>query len=369
MRSLLLVLLFSFYSVLGLSQGQLQLSITVKNNKGVKLAGVVVKLMEVNSKQVVKQKTNNLGKAIFKLENGKVWSLFINDFDMKKFIKMPESGTATQNITETYDPILANRLARQTTNRSNLKVVVQNIKEDKMPDKGYNLLKIHVVTKRRIPQPNKLVQIVDLKNKMAYRSFSDNQGFARFMLKMNNNYDVDVEDNINCRFVDVGNFPGRMTTVSAFYEPFYGEEKRFGDTIIQDLKGRNDPTSNRAHYTIKVLKGGVITTNEAVHLREIHGTDIYLAYTNDEGVAEFLLPIGKKYMVFFDFEKDVDVVDLSRSYGFVSGSMQLNYRPNPRLAYPEKFVPNTEELFLVEFRNFLKKQYPKPKNLERLIYF
>ena len=108
------------------------------------------------------------------------------------------------------------------------------------------------------------------------------------------------------------------------------------------------------------MKNGVNASDEPVYLWDVKGKDVYVGKINNQGIAEFMLPIKRKYMVDFEYQKDVDVVDLSASFGRSVREMRLMYIPNPKLEHPELFIPKPNQLFITDFQTFAKKQFPKP---------
>src|SRR5690606_16467590 len=55
-----------------------------------------------------------------------------------------------------------------------------------------------------------------------------------------------------------------------------------------------------------------------------------------------------------------------KANGFVHGGVEVLYRPNPRLKNPELFLPDLSSLFLLDYQNFRKREYPKPKPNEQV---
>ena len=101
--------------------------------------------------------------------------------------------------------------------------------------------------------------------------------------------------------------------------------------------------------------------DESVYLNLINSKKVYTAKTNDEGEAVFLLPKGKKYLINLDFQKDINVINLSNTSGIGNGTMWITYKPNPKLEHPEQYIPTVESLLINEFNNFLTKQFPQPE--------
>jgi hypothetical protein len=366
--SCFLLLLFLFFHTAS-GQGKVNLSITVINTVNQKMSGAAVMLEETGSGKQLETKTDVSGIAKLELTEGKEWQLHINGTKMRNIIQVPEQAVLVRTITVTYNPDLDKRMNGQTTERSGLANEDQKYTAKDHPPHGRAMVKVLLQSRQGLGQANKKVRVVNITDKKSYTALSGRGGVTVFMLEPGKKYDVDVEDNLNVSFFDVGSRPGVILSITCFFDPPAIEEQRSGDTIVQKIKAEKAATG-RAFYTLSVKQHGTgAAANEAVYLAEIHGRDIYLAYTDMNGEARFLLPVGKKYMIHFDFEKDVDVIDLSHARGYVSGNMRLHYRPNPKLAHPELFIPRKEELFLIDFENFLTKNFPRPKAPEKVGLF
>lgn len=350
-------------------QGTLNLTVKVLDSKGSLIQNAHVQLVESKTKSKVELRTNAQGIAKCELNYGNKWNVFINNLDMQKVVMVPERGTSIQNITETYNKKLAERFAKQNLNRTGFTNKSFSISKDAPPPKGHTLVQVLVKSRKGKPHPNMNVRLINQSKKLSYSAITDASGCARFIVPFMNNYDIDVENSLNAGFKDIGNVENQISRSTILYETYYAKEKISGDTIFQDLGGRKDPCSSHAFFTVKVLKNNQKVVNDMVYLQEINGNQVFANLTNHLGEVDFLLPLGKKYLIHMDYEKDIDAINLSKFMGFANGEVQINYRPRPELEYPEKFIPKPEELFLVDFKNFLKKQYPKPTQPKTLNLF
>jgi hypothetical protein len=86
--------------------------------------------------------------------------------------------------------------------------------------------------------------------------------------------------------------------------------------------------------------------NEDVYLQMLKSNKVYRAKTNSKGEAYFLLPNKRKYMVHFRYQKDVDVLNYLDMQGIASAEGNFTYLPNPKLQFPEKFIPTPKDLFV-----------------------
>lgn len=351
------------------AQGTVEVSVLVYDGKRKALSSVSVYFIETSTGEKIESKTDATGTAKFTVDKGKEWQLYVIDQKMDNILEVPDQGMMQRKMTVTYNPALARRESEQSFDRTGYQWSEQKYKSSDAPLAGKALLKVKVISREGVSQKNVKVNVVNVKEKTGYTASSGEAGIACFMVDLGKKYDIDVEGLLNVSYADVRNRPDLILTVTCFYDKPKVEEQRYGDTIVQRIT-KEAPASGRAFYTVTVLwKDKTPAANETVYLAELYGKDVYVGYTDASGVVKFMLPLGKKYMVHFNFEKDVDVIDLSNTRGYVSGGLEVTYRPNPKLEHPELFIPGREQLFLVEFENFLQKQYPKPKAPDKVGIF
>ncbi len=343
------------------AQGSLELTVRVLTNKGVAMPNANIRLYEPSINETVNIVTNSAGIAKTTLNMGLEWQVFINGVKADKLIRIPQSGMSMQSITETFDPELQKRMATQTYNRSNLKPVIQN-NAARLPNKpGSTTIEVNVKSRHGFVQPGVNVYLLNTKDRTYYGALTDGRGTARFVVPSSSSFDVDIESCLNIGMADLPNRDGILFETDFVYDKLDIDENINGDTIIQDLKGKTAAASCRAFYKLKIQKHGKPSAYENIYLKEINGVKVFRLKTDKQGEVSALLPFGKMYMINFDFQVDVDVIDLTKAYGQANGSMTLNYIPDPKLEHPELFIPDSNSLFLVDFENFLKKQYPKPQ--------
>lgn len=352
-----------------MAQGEVNLIVQVKDSKQKAMSGAIIALVETAGGQRIEKTADGMGKATFVITEGKFWKLFVNNYDMDREIEVPEAGRSNRNMSLTYNPELADRHANQSFDRTGFVWTPQTYTGNEAPLAGKAMLRVKVTTRAGQPQKGITVRLLNASTKTGFTAITGTNGMANFMADMGKSYDIDVAEVLNISYVDVKNKPNLVLTSTVQYDAPKINETRYGDTIVQRIL-KEEAASGRAFYVLKITRYGEgIAPDETVYLQEIHGKDVYVGYTDAQGEVKFLLPIGKKYMVHFNFEKDVDVIDLSKVFGYVNGGMELTYRPNPKLENPELFIPKKEELFLVEFEQFLQKQYPAPTKPEKVGIF
>ena len=193
-------------------------------------------------------------------------------------------------------------------------------------------------------------------------------GKANFYVPKGIRYIIDVADLTNFSFTQKLNHAG-VQTVTLEYQPTYITENRINDTITQILTQPLKPASARTLAKIFVFDdSGYPLPQEPVYLMNIITNEIYLASTDDDGKAAFLLPNGYKYMLHFTYRKDVDVLNLNTVKGTNTLQYSVKYIPDPKLEHPENFIPKPYELFLKEFENFITKQFPDPREKKAGIF-
>lgn len=340
-------------------QGSVNLSVSVHDGKMKPVSGAKILLLESTTQERIEKTANSLGKAEFVVDHGELWRLFVNDFDMKREVEVPENGISNRKMSLTYNPVHSARKDQQSADRFNFSWSDQHLTGSEAPAKGKAIVRVKVTSRSGYIQNGIHVRMVHLASKSGFTAVTDSKGLASFMLELGQSYDIDVEDVLNISYIDVKNREGLVLTSTVQYDKPKVNETVNGDTVVQHIL-KDEAASGRAYYTITVNKEGDKGSNETVYLEEIHGTRVYVGYTDAAGEVKFLLPIGKKYMIHFNYQRDVDVIDLTRVFGYVNGAMEMNYIPNPKLEHPELFIPGKEELFLVEFESFLTKQYPAP---------
>ncbi len=356
-----------FFLILTTVFGQnLVYKLTVVNNKQSPVSGLTVFVKEKSTKEKILKKTDSYGKVTFELETGSEWIVNIGELYNHKVLMIPENGMATQSEFLTYDMEAWNKENRVLPDRSLIvfeKFSQTNTINTKPTDKE-SIVILEVKDNLSKPLTGFYISLTDLAGKKIYTAKTDYSGRAIFKVPFNKVFEIDIDGIESFMDVSTPESPG-IFTMQFTYQPTNIKEKNSNDTITQIIpKELAEGTSSHILYTITVnFSSSQVAANENVYLRMIKSNIVYKGTTDNEGNVTFLLPKKKNYLLDFDFQKDVDVVDLSHSYkaGIGYGSMKITYIPDPKLQYPEKYIPSSEDLLINEFNNFLTKQYPKPE--------
>jgi Ca-activated chloride channel family protein len=363
--------LLLFISSASLAQNSLEASIQVGDNKLKPIANIEVMLMEQSTRETMKARTNAEGKANFSITTGIRWNIYIaGALQQPEIIEVPQDGgTAQQEFYFTFDPALEKRLKQQSFERKNLQEVkIEATSIGASPVANFFIAHITITNSDKVPLINKKVSMVCHAQKKAFIASTNTTGIAAFQLPINNQYDIDVEDQLNAGFLD-NSKQGVTSYKTLVYDAYDMVESKHNDTIVQKIKLPIEAKNSKALFRLKMKRSNGKVSNENVFLDEIQGAAVYKAKTDQNGKAYFLLPFGKKFMLHFNYQRDVDVVDFTDARGSAEGSLELTYRPDPELEFPERFVPKVGELVLTDFEHYHKTPYPKPNDISKPAIF
>jgi len=345
--------------------GQLTYKLTIVNDQQYPVSNLPVVLKETSTKEKLRFNSDQYGNVSFTLNTGQTWSMSIGEMTDYKILEVPESGQ--RNATEfiTYDLKRWDREHRPLPDRSKLNItfIKQDIAKSAAPSEKKSVVSLIMKRSNKKPLTDYRVDITSLKDNITYQATTDKQGIARFYLPIGQEYEIDIDGIESFQYLEVFNRSGYQQR-EFVYEPTLIQETTVNDTITQSIDDNTGATSARYLYTLEIKnKDGSPAANENVYLRTMKSRKIYAGKSDAEGKVKFLLPKKRKYMIDMDFQKDINIIDLTQtmSGGIGQGNMRFSYVPNPKLQFPEQYIPSTEDLLVVEFNNFLKKQYPKPE--------
>jgi uncharacterized protein YegL len=249
-------------------------------------------------------------------------------------------------------------MRRQSFDRSGLEEVPMSLRMPAAPAEGWNIVEIQVQGSSGRRVPGSTVALVDLAGRKRYTASTAADGIARFHLPGGRPYDIDVEEHLNAAHLLMEDRIDHTLGQTVIYDAYDIIEKRRNDTILQAFKMPLQQKASRALYRIRVQKNGKAWTKGTVLLDATGSRDVYTARTDSSGTAVFILPFGKRYLVHFPFQRDVDVINLLDARQEAHGSAELEYRPDPALEFPERFLPTPDRLTLTHFRYYHKTPYP-----------
>lgn len=367
-RCVLALMMFCFLMGVALAQapqGTLALTLNLLDNHGKPMVGTEVEFIEMLTRERHLQKTDAEGKLVRSFTTGHFWQINVKDVRDYYFwqVEVPPGKNYKMSKTITYDYKRYERETRPAVDRAalGLKVEGQKLQPDAKPAEGMGLIKLEITKANDQPLLNYPVQVTCYKLRKTFSTVTNAAGIATFMAPLDNEYEIDIDGIASYDYVDLPNTPGYRATRRFTYEPTVIKEKTVRDTTEQMLDPGQEGTSGSviAHIT---LTGGPdkVWRNEPIFLEVLGEKRWYRGRTDNNGMATFLLPKGKKYMIHGRYEFDLDVVDLRRRRGIGYSSKSVRYNPQEKYQFPEKFIPNPEQLVVDAFTKFLEKQFVNP---------
>ncbi|GAA4341794.1 VWA domain-containing protein [Flaviaesturariibacter amylovorans] len=342
------------------AQTSVEVELSLSDPRQQPLRGAEVQLTELGSRASLKGRTGNDGTVKLNITSAGAWEISVNGTPMKREpIRVALNETSIVQQAFTVNPELDARIRRQSFVRLGFRAGDATAPPDP-PAEGYNLLTIKVAGSDRRPAAGKTVRLVDLKGQRIYTAQSDAQGNARFHVPGRTPYDIDVEEQLNAGFVQMDDKVNMTIFQSVMYDAYDIVETRRNDTVTQALPANLTQRASRARYQVQVHKGGRPWSSGTVYLDEIGSTTVYTARTDAAGAATFVLPFGKRYMIQFPYQRDVDVINLADVRQRGSGSRTLYYEPDPALEFPERYIPPPGRLVLTDFPYYHRLPYPPP---------
>ena len=358
-----LITLFLFFTVTAFSQSQYLRVHTIKvvDNQEDPMANIPVTLIETTTKQRISKNTNNRGEVVFEIKSGKEWA--VNILEMKNciYIHDIDKGFSKGNNLITYDVEHYRRKNRVKVDRK--KYTIVQIDQTKLVnperDLATAIVRLKVVKDDESPLKNFEVNLTSYKLQKTFLGKTNEQGQANFLVPINTDFEIDIDGIESFDYLDTkktGVYDLQFT-----YEPTNVKENIVNDTISQVLSKELKATSSRVAVKLKVNKlGGNDVSKELIYLQMLGTNKIYKGKMDKEGRVSFLLPNRNKYLIHFKYKRDVDVLNFSHMKGISNSESTIIYKPDPKLEFPEKFIPTPDQLFLKEFNDFITKQYPEP---------
>ena len=354
---------FLFFTITVFSQSQYLRVQTIKviNNQQDPMSNVPVTLIETSTKQRISKNTNINGEVVFEIKTGKEWAVNILEMKNCSFIYDFDSGYSTGRNLITYDIQHYRRTHRTKLDRKSLKIIT--IDQSRLVvtkhDTKTASVKLKIVKDDGSPLKNFAVNLTSYKLEQTFLGKTNEEGIANFIVPINTEYEIDIDGVDSFDYIDTkkaGTYDLQFT-----YEPTNVKETVVNDTIAQSISNDIKGTSSRIAVKIKVNKlGGNDVSRELIYLQKLGTNKIYKGKMDKEGKVSFLLPNRSKYLIHFKYQKDVDVLNFSHMKGISNSESTIIYRPDPKLEFPEKFIPTPDQLFLKEFKDFITKQYPEP---------
>lgn len=317
-------------------------------------------LIETSTFERKEFRLDSQGKLTIELSTGEEWAMNVGEMRNYNFLNVPQSGFSSGSSSVTYNPQWWNRINQPPTDRSLYQVedIPVRLPYNQMPNPTHELLEIVVVSKKGTPFMGMEVKVICFALGESYSTTTDDNGAARFLLPLNQQYQIDIDGESDVEFHDTGTkaVKRRLTVTweTMLYKETMNEEGYIEQTFLEDPK----PVSGRVFVALNVVGGPNDGVNEDVYLEAAYTGEKYYAKTNANGRAYFLLPKAREYIVNFKYQPDAGGIDLKRFYGIGQLSTTVAYVPDERLQFPERFLPTADEVPYFDINAFNKTTYP-----------
>ncbi len=338
-------------------------TLTVVDNHSNPVSNLPVTIIEKFSKDKITKNTNGNGKVVFEISYGEEWSISVGEMKNCRNIEIPKNGIFTGSGTITYDLEDYKRRHRQLFDRKQITFIVEDQTKFFKPsyDPTQAAVQIKIVGEDGKGLPFFLVNLTCIKLFKTFLGKTDENGIAYFLVPSKNEYEVDIDGIESYEYLDAKK--SGQYALKTIYQPNNVKETEVRDTIVQNITKDSKGSTNRVYLKLKVKQVNTDKLgNEDVYLQMLKSNKVYRAKTNSKGEAFFLLPNKRKYMVHFRYQKDVDVLNYTDMQGIASAEGNFTYLPNPKLQFPERYIPTTKDLFVKNFLEFITKQFPEPIN-------
>lgn len=309
MKKTLFLTVFLFVAKIILAQipmeKQASLYLKIENSAHQPVKYCDVWLIEKETGQKYEGRTGKTGRVDFFVVRGNNYSINFNEHLSYSHVEIPATGMPYVTKKIIFDPP-----ADYATTDLKTDTVVQNVKYNHRPNMNEVLIKMKVTGINKRPQKNVKVQLYCQKLNKLYIATTDGSGEAYLLVPPGNKYVSGV--GIFSRY-DEFQLPDRggiMMGQQLDYTIAEIKENNQNDTITQELPPKVKPTLDRVHVHVKIVNlDGNPLDDEDVFFAQKNSDTVYHARTGSNGIVDFLLPKGVKYVLNLKYERDIDLFD------------------------------------------------------------
>ena len=237
------------------------------------------------------------------------------------------------------------------TNAQKADTLVQNIPRGQSSTATEALVKLGITDKNERPVRDLPVSMYCRKTNKFYAAKTDNTGEARFLVLINNAYEINVENDLNYRQITIPDKAYIGMTKKFIYESSVPvNETLNGDTITQQLGDDAEPTNSRVFIKMLVMDlDRNPLANEPVFINQVGFNKVYSGISGSDGMVKLLVPKGSKYLLSFKYERDVDLLDLVQKEGYRTIEIEYGYMGSQKIEEFYKTAKRDKNGFLTEF--------------------
>ena len=325
-----------------------------------------ISIVETGSFERKTFETNANGQAIIKIDSAGKWMLNVGEMRNYRKFTLAEGNSGSGKAIITYDVNRWNRLNAPPTDRGKYTIedIPQRLNYNAMPDKSHELFELQLLSERKKPFYGIPVKLVCFETATSYSAYTNEEGIARFKLPLNASFTIDIDGAEDFDYHDTRDKPYRIRETIEYSRLNFEEKENEEGQIEQLFKEEPKPISNRVMVTLTVVGGDKGGMHEDIYIKTDYTNEVYHGKTNGNGQVAFLLPKKKSYKIDFDYQKDADVIDLGHFFGIGYMNQTIAYEPDPRLQFPERYLPSKNEVRTYDINNYNPTQYPDTEDEE-----
>ena len=326
--------------------------------------------METSTFKRTVYRTVQQGKLSIELTSdmGSEWMMSIGGMKNHTVLKLAPGAYGSGSSQIYYNVERWNRKNEKPKDRSKLNLAVeqQNIRPNEIPDKQHEIFEVQVVSEKKKPFPGLEVGLTCYKLNKTFIAQTDNSGIARFKLPVNNKYQIDLDGEENFEYHDVGPQAYKQRVTLTYEKLNFKEVKNEEGYLEQTFVDEPRPVSNRVMVKVNVAGGPNGGANEDLWIETDYSSWKYHAKTDGNGDVILMLPKKNTYKIHFKYQEDAGVLDLSRFYGIGWVQKGFSYIPDPRLQFPEDYLPKAETVKQYDINQFNLREYDDTQDDELL---
>lgn len=317
---LLIVALCGTYAVY--AQYTFTLNIVTTKGRAVSNTEVTAKNGDIE----IKNSTNISGSVTFELTEPGVYSFSYLDQKDATTFEVKEGYAGNSRRTITYDPEGEMALEKpKDRSKIDFKTVNAYYHKD-----APNAMEVTIDVRNRAGRglSSEHLTLVSLSEGLKFEGKTDGTGKAVFYLKVDKQYDIDIDDIEAYHTFKLPNFDPRGTFREVLvYEKSRISEQVKGDTIIQRNIKEINGTSSHVLFTLNLKDYyGSPLADEPVYAKADDSPRVYEGVTDAEGKCTFLLKKGTDYFINLKYESDIAYIECRLKKGFARYVISRSYR-------------------------------------------
>ena len=329
MKNQLLFILLIAWPLCGIAQiekgARGTLSIVVKQNDKSPVAFEEISLVNVKTNSLSKNYTDKNGYVLFQVLNGNSYS--VNFRKAKNFsqVKVEFDKEGLMSYPITFNSPTPRKLITMDTIWQNRRNIDGSYSEP---------VAVQVINPKTGSIRNLKTVLIPKESTTLYASYTDSMGLAHFFVPYNTQYLVCVEKHFNTGSLTTGKQEQNETVKKTVaYDPDRTENHGVdpymvaNDTIVQRLTAANHAGAGESVVSISIVNmKSVPIPNMKVRLVCKTVKRLFIAGTDKNGVARFIVPADKTYQVGFDNNDDIDHFTIPKVYTY-NVSLNEVYEP------------------------------------------